>query len=391
MNLDPNIAKAIVDNLKDVINYDINLFNIEGEIIASTNRARVGGFHYGSKIAADTKRILEVTYDEEFRGSKKGLNIPIIFNDTVAAVIGITGEKDQVAPYGNIIKKMTEILLRENFSQMVSFNTLNHFRDLSTALLTKFQDDELINYLAEILDIDLNIPRRIIVGKVIDGSNKHSQSIESNPLTQLLKIYLYNDANSFYWIKDNDLILFLDMESIEQTVSFLETISSVYKNKYDSDLYFGISTLQQVYSTYWIAAEEAETALKWNEFNNSFQSIHKTLNYTTSYETIMEGMFFTNLSLDKVQEYLCQVFTGIPPEMIEEFCEFFDVYIRVNGSITKGANELFIHKNTFQNKLNLIYEKTGYNPRNLEDFPVLWLGFNAYKWLTFNNAINSNC
>lgn len=391
MNLDPNIAKAIVDNLKDVINYDINLFNIEGEIIASTNRARVGGFHYGSKIAADTKRILEVTYDEEFRGSKKGLNIPIIFKDTVAAVIGITGEKDQVAPYGNIIKKMTEILLRENFSQMVSFNTLNHFRNLSTALLTKFQDDELINYLAEILDIDLNIPRRIIVGKVIDGSNKHSQSIESNPLTQLLKIYLYNDANSFYWIKDNDLILFLDMESIEQTVSFLETISSVYKNKYDSDLYFGISTLQQVYSTYWIAAEEAETALKWNEFNNSFQSIHKTLNYTTSYETIMEGMFFTNLSLDKAQEYLCQVFTGIPPEMIEEFCEFIDVYIRVNGSITKGANELFIHKNTFQNKLNLIYEKTGYNPRNLEDFPVLWLGFNAYKWLTFNNAINSNC
>ncbi len=54
-------------------------------------------------------------------------------------------------------------------------------------------------------------------------------------------------------------------------------------------------------------------------------------------------------------------------------------YIRNNGSITKASEELYIHKNTFQYRLNKIWEKTGYNPRNLEDLIILYIALELDK------------
>lgn len=384
MNLDPNIAKEIVDNLKDVINFDINLFNTSGEIIASTNRVRVGEIHYGAIIAAESKKSLEVTFDEEFKGSKKGLNIPIIFNDTVAAVIGITGEKYKVSPYGNIIKKMTEILLRENFSQLVSFNAQNHYRDLSSALLTKFHDDGLINYLSELLEIDINVPRRIVIASLTNGLKEYNYSLDTSTLTQLLRLSFSQRPNAFYWVKDNNIIFFLDIVDDSEAYQFIKNISNTFKSNLKYQFNFDSSSLHESYQTYWIAIEEAETTLRWNQFIHSLKTDSTDYSNIIFYENINEGLFFSNLGLDHANEYTEQIFKNLSEKEIIEFSEIFDVYIKVNGSITKGSQHLFIHKNTFQNKLNLIFDKTGYNPRDLDDFSTLWLAFTSYKWIQFN-------
>ena len=46
------------------------------------------------------------------------------------------------------------------------------------------------------------------------------------------------------------------------------------------------------------------------------------------------------------------------------------------------ADELYLHKNTLQNRLNKIAEKTGYNPRKLSDFTVLALAFKLRSYHT---------
>lgn len=380
MNLDPTIAEDIVDSIKDIIQHDINLFNTRGEIIASTNRARVGELHLGAKFAAESKSPLDVSFDEEFKGSRKGLNIPILFNDTVAAVIGITGDKEEVAPYGNIIKKMTEILLKENFSQLVSFNAQNQFRELSSALLSKFQDVPLINYLADVLEININVPRRIVIGQFVNHSTEDRYQLGAKPISQVLRTFLNNLPDSFYSINNNKFVLFLSLESIEKTNRLLNDIATSFQNAHNLSLYFGISTLQEDYTTYSTASDEAETALKWNHFLHTVEGANQA---TVAYEKIGLGILFANLDLCNSHEFIEQVFGDLPAETIEDFNIYFDEYAKVNGGITKGADNLYIHKNTFQNKLNLIYEKTGYNPRDLKDFPILWLGFRAYNWNKF--------
>jgi carbohydrate diacid regulator len=51
----------------------------------------------------------------EYEGSKNGINLPIEFNEEIIGVIGITGNYNQVYKYGQIIKKMTEILLLDSY------------------------------------------------------------------------------------------------------------------------------------------------------------------------------------------------------------------------------------------------------------------------------------
>nr|WP_245169601.1 helix-turn-helix domain-containing protein [Enterococcus faecium] len=46
-----------------------------------------------------------------------------------------------------------------------------------------------------------------------------------------------------------------------------------------------------------------------------------------------------------------------------------------NGSIKNCSEELFIHKNTLQYRLNKFHSLTGYTPRNYDDYHILKLAF----------------
>jgi len=96
MNFSSSLAQNITEELKEVVNQDINYFNSKAYIIASTNKDRIGDFHQGAKRVLETKKELIVEYDGEFLGSKKGINLPVYFNNDVVGVIGITGDKNEV-------------------------------------------------------------------------------------------------------------------------------------------------------------------------------------------------------------------------------------------------------------------------------------------------------
>ena len=49
---------------------------------------------------------------DETLTTRTGINLPIRIDDTIVGVVGITGPYEQVFNYGQIVKKMTEILVR---------------------------------------------------------------------------------------------------------------------------------------------------------------------------------------------------------------------------------------------------------------------------------------
>jgi len=55
------------------------------------------------------------------------------------------------------------------------------------------------------------------------------------------------------------------------------------------------------------------------------------------------------------------------------------VFSRNNGSINATSEELFVHKNTLQYRLKKVKEITGYDPRKLRDFTILYLAILLYK------------
>ena len=81
IKIDHSLATQIVNTVKDVCGQDVNFIDQSGIIFASTNPERVGTFHEIGQKAAATGNTIEVSSDNSFYGSQKGINFisPCLF------------------------------------------------------------------------------------------------------------------------------------------------------------------------------------------------------------------------------------------------------------------------------------------------------------------------
>lgn len=93
MELSPKLASRITSEVRQVMKEDIILMGINGFIISSTEKSRVGSFHEGAEIVINTKKKLYIDKEKAMtlKGVKAGINMPIMFNHQVIGVVGITG------------------------------------------------------------------------------------------------------------------------------------------------------------------------------------------------------------------------------------------------------------------------------------------------------------
>jgi carbohydrate diacid regulator len=154
------LAQNIVEEMKIIINQDVNYFNKDAIIIASTDKDRIGNYHGGAKKVLTEKTNLLIRYDDEFEGAKKGINVPIYFMNEVVGVIGITGDKAEVEKYGLIIQRMTEILIKEAYlKEQENIHTESIRKYLEELLFSRKTDDNDLKIRGDLLGVDTSIPR----------------------------------------------------------------------------------------------------------------------------------------------------------------------------------------------------------------------------------------
>lgn len=372
MDLDPQIAETIVTNLKGIIRHEMNLFDTSGTIIASTDRSRIGTGHDGARLAIKTRENVVIDITHEYKGAKHGINVPVLFNNSVCAVIGITGEPSEVEPFANVIKKMTEILIRENYEKIGRYEEREHFVSLVNSLILKRHDEEFVSYLAAVLHIDLERPRRVIVAQT---SNSAAADITPELLFDSLFLRFDPLKHSFFSISPKEIIMFVDEKDAKSLSTLLDGINTDAKRVIKQELYFGIGSLEYQSKNYWRSYDEANRTVKWLKFSKSANR--------ASFDELDYGAVISSVSSEEVAHLTSRVFGGLSDEEIDNFQEIFDAYTRHNGSIVHCAEELFLHKNTLQNHLNRMAKKTGYNPRTLEDYAVLALAFKLRDYERF--------
>ena len=107
-------ARDLIAEISAVVDIDINIMDDTGTIVASTDDERIDQFHEGAQmLIRDRRSELIVHYDNEFRGCRKGINLPLIYKDKIIGVIGLTGEIEETIHYARLIQKMTELLMRD--------------------------------------------------------------------------------------------------------------------------------------------------------------------------------------------------------------------------------------------------------------------------------------
>jgi carbohydrate diacid regulator len=376
MNLSATFAMQMVEELSAIINQHINLIDNDGTIIASTDKTRIGSCHMGAKkIIDEGLPYLVIESDTEYTGSRKGVNLPIVVDEEIVGIIGITGDRSDVEKYGEIIRKFTEMYIRdENVKQL---------KQQEDKIRSRFLENWLINpsYFLEgnfhetalTVGVDINVLRRVILVNFVfnDGTDVKKDQRRLDEATRYLRNTLCDNAGCYY-LRIGTKLVFLVTELDDEKLKdkCMRIIKNIQVN-YQLNLRIGLDNqgmhYKQIHQSYLQAQKALTSALTIK--HQSF----------ISYKDLNIELFLYEIPQMIRQEFIDKIFCGFNDDEIKEAIRILDVFYAYNGSIEKASAHLFIHKNTLQYKLNKYFELTGHNPRHCQGIPMYSLAMAFYK------------
>ena len=352
MKISPDLAQKIVDDMRMVLNHKVNFMDMDGLIIASSDKNRINTFHGGAAIVLKRKTPLFIEYDGQYEGSRKGINMPIYFENQVIGVIGVSGDKE-VEKYTEIVKTMTEILVKEAYLNVMSFqNREKHRLVIETLLLDagNLVEDTLFG-------IDFTDAYQVVVG------SPTTSDYDLSYLYPLLESILTVHSKIFFTISHALIIILVPKMTLN---GLLIQIQERAQDRYNMKLHFGIGLVGAKMVDIKKSFETAKQALRWSISQQPEQQI-------IYFEKLNLGMLVANVPDDIKQLFHTKIFCNFKEKDLQQFNGVIRSFAKHNGSLNRCAEALFIHKNTLQYQLNKIKDLTGYDPRNYQDFAVLYL------------------
>ena len=364
-----SIAQDIVESMKEIINQDINYIDTNSMIIASTNKMRIGTFHGGAKRVLAIKSEVIIEYDEQYEGTRQGINLPVYFQSEIVGVIGITGKKEQVEKFGKIIQRMTAILIKEAYiTEQEKIERESKKQFIEEILFRMYKEDEKTLIMrADLLNIKLDIPRVVIIARIYEdyvGELLVVPSIQEK-IYNYIKSYIdFNSQNLIVQSGMNSIVI-LDVNSIKKVYRLVKNIHENIKEKFNVTVCFGISSISENVGGMRKSYIEAKKALN--------VALSSRRSFIKKYQDLDIGLLLEDILDDTKNNFVNKIFKNMDKDERSKSIEILIKYFENNGSINKTADELFLHKNTLQYRLNKIKKLTGYDPRVIEDMVVLYL------------------
>lgn len=360
MSISTKLGQTIIDTLRDVIPMDLNFFNRKGVIIASTNPVRQGDFHEGAKQAMEKGKMVVVEYDGQYQGARRGINVPLCFQDQIIGAIGITGERETVVPYGTIIKKMTEILIREDWIEKNRIRRRDSMKYWIENVITG-NDRESTEPFWE-------GEKRLAVGRCAKGEFTSEEVeelyriLDSCRMDELCRYAVFFHEVVLLFCTRQEQLGQMDIRQLEEKVNAQRTVPLIFAV---SESYSLLEQTQQQY-------EKLTELLQWSRER-------KLSSRVLYWEKMDVEKIFCALPKCRREEYVDRLWKTVSQKEKEEMSRLILSYAEHDGSLQEIAQELFLHKNTIQYRLNKIAEKTGYNPRKLKDFSILYFAVRMEK------------
>ncbi|MDR6999891.1 sugar diacid recognition domain-containing protein [Neobacillus niacini] len=361
MLLSVSLAKKIIDEVKKLFYEDIIMVGVDGIIIVSTDAQRIGKYHEGAMISVKEKRRVIIKKEDEqyLQGAKAGINLPVFFLNNVIGVIGITGEPERVLPYGELLRKMTELLVQESYyseqmqwqSRMLEafvFDWL-HARDWSSTFVER----------AKILNIDLQAKRQLILVQVTE-----QQDFFFKDIWQLT--HVWNDPHDqdvlIHWGNDRLLIIrYVHQERERETITQkVKQFKAFIEETWKTPVIVGIG--QDVDSSELTKGyEQAERALS--------VALKKTS--IVFEEDLRLDICLEEISIPTRKEFTQRILQTVLTN--EELLETFYTFFEQNMSLKLTASLQHIHINTLHYRIKKLEELTGLNLKYFPDVVSLYL------------------
>lgn len=354
MEIPVNIARSIVKILERNIGHKINFMDSKGQIIASSDTSRIGQIHEGALVVTRTRKAFTITSDMNYSFTREGINLPVEIDNRIIGTVGITGKAEEVEVFGTIIKSMTEILI-------------TNYLDSNARQYELERERLIVNHLLYQTKTDFRSDERNAIQAVKDQTNHvivwvNNQEVES--VIERTELYAHfkrmlNDHNHFISVLNYEIILIVDADITEARLRAIHEFK-LLKN-------FKIGIGQPIEHSSHLEKSYSVAKFIANETNDVF-----------SYQYLEDEYILKTIHETAAELFIRRVLQHLSDGEIENFISLLEVYEKHNGSIKGMAEELYIHKNTVQYRLDKMFVETGYNPRELADFYKLKLAFKIW-------------
>ena len=172
-SLDPSMAAAFVRRLGESIDYNINIMDRDGVIIASRDQSRVGSFHEAAhRLVQSGGGVEAIAPGADLPpGVKPGVNLPISYKGEVIGVVGVTGDPAVVGPVAHAVKTSVETMVELALYRDLMLRRQDRKNVLLNYLL--YEDEtprEAAVALASTLGYDASLPRAPILIRLEEGA-----------------------------------------------------------------------------------------------------------------------------------------------------------------------------------------------------------------------------
>lgn len=378
MYISQTAAQSIVEEIGREINEHINFMDQEGYIVASTDKSRLGTLHTGARRIIEEKLPeLYITEQMENSTTKKGINLPITIRDEIVGVVGITGDKERVAGYGNIVRRMTEIMVEDSrlkdhrkYDRRVRYRFMEEWIGRSGA----FYDRGFVERGGQI-GIDIMKPRRAMVIRFVRYSELSATQEGQRRLEEMESaVRHYADREEILYLREPPRqICLLEACSDDKVRRTAENIQRLLRDKYRERVTIGIDAADGGSIHINQICKEAERAAEAGGLADII-----------FYKNLYVELFLRDVTAEAQVEYLNRLFPGVGEEELDAYMKLIEVFIEEDGSVGRMADRLYMHKNTIQYKLKKMEALNGRDIRKPVGAAVYYMALQFYR--TLNHA-----
>lgn len=348
------LAQQIVDTVKGVCGQDINCIDKNGIIISSTNEKRVGTFHEIGRQVALTGKTIEVHENDTFTGTQQGVNLPIYCDHTLLAVVGISGEPDEVRKYAFLVQKIANLLIRERELASEGRNLSERKRYLLQSFLQPaVGNKEYLNALVYELQVNISKSKRFLIVHLNDDLAKGDLHLFDYAAEEFFQevgidLFAYSYPNKYYAVIEDDIFArkrsaFQQLNQMEQSMLRISVGVPV-----------GFFQLNESYETARIA---------WRSMRST------ALAFACADDLSLE-MLLRAIDYRSRQAFIDKTVKAISDSDIL----LLKTYFQCDCSLNKTSEALHLHKNTLQYQLKKIATLSGLDPRKFHEGVLLYLG-----------------
>lgn len=350
-----DLAEKLIDRVSKYTEYNVNIMDERGIIIASCDKERVGKFHQVAwEIVTGTEDIVDTTENKAYPNVLPGINMVIAVDGVREGVVGVTGEPGEIRPIAQMVKLSIETML--NFERQQEARRLREDKKSRFFyLLTQAEhaDPADLRRLARDLGYKENELRIPVYLRFAETS--------ADELLQEIRKSAFHTKKDFSTVLDENHILIFkslpqDNENLPEDYKYIlgEYLSPLLRSFQEEDkaLTVYVGSFQSSFSMY----REAFRHCLYLEENID------TSSHAVFFYDHVGGYLLANMPRRELQGIFYYHEKNIPPDKLESCREMIAALMRTNYNFAKAAQLLFIHKNTLVYRYNRLKEALNIDP-----------------------------